>query len=241
MMNGMTGAQRARMRVLRGSLASLMAAGCLALAHLAHAEVAAADPIDAAMRACLARADRSSSAGQIQCMNEARSAWRTASDAALVQLFAKRPPAEQKRWQVSQQRWVAWRDIEDTMLDAAFATTSGSSSYQLYEADMQLQPVRDRALELRAEAAAPYPAASRARSCSADALCEHATYDLERYYRKLYVRMPVHARPVLARAQAAWRSYRDATTPLMDEHARLDLLGARLATLKRLSETVGNR
>jgi hypothetical protein len=52
--------------------------------------------------------------------------------------------------------------------------------------------------------------------------------------------MPVHARPTLVKAQRAWRLYADATTPLIDEHARLDLLGARLATLKRLSETVGN-
>jgi len=235
------------MRAVRLGVASLMvsltAAGFAGLvcANAAHAEVAAADPIDAAMRACLARADRSSTAGQVQCMDEARNAWRAAADAALGRVIAKLPPAQQKRWQLSQKTWASWRDIEDAMLAAAFATTSGSS-YQLYAADMRLQPVRDRALALRSVVAAAAGAdAPRARPCSDDALCEHATYDLERYYRKLYARMPAHARPVLARAQAAWRTYRDATTPLMDERARLDLLGARLATLKRLSETVGNR
>jgi uncharacterized protein YecT (DUF1311 family) len=212
-----------------------------AAAPAAHAEVAAADPVDAAMRTCLARADRSSTAGQIQCMDEARSAWRSAADAALAQVIAKVPPAQQKRWQASQGKWVAWRDAEDTMLDAAFATTSGSQ-YQLYEADMRLQPVRDRALALRAQVAAVSgDAPQRARACSADARCEHVSFDLDRYYRKLYARMPAHSRPVLVRAQSRWRAYRDATTPLIDEHARLDLLGARLATLKRLSETVDNR
>ncbi|MFP6559883.1 lysozyme inhibitor LprI family protein [Paraburkholderia sp. B3] len=224
----------------KSGVASLLAAWLL-LAGPAHAEVAAADPIDAGMRACLARADRSSTAGQVQCMDDARTAWRSAADNALNALIAKVPPAQQKGWQLSQQRWAAWRDAEDTMLAAAFATTSGSS-YQLYDADMRLQPVRDRALSLRRQAAAAGPQdAPGAWVCSADASCEHVSYDLNRYYRKLYARMPAHSRPVLTRAQAAWRAYRDATLPLVDEHARLDLLGARLATLKRLSETVGNR
>jgi len=230
---------RARTWRLSGA-ASLLAAWLLGASPV-HAEVAAADPIDAGMRTCLARADRSSTAGQVQCMDDARSAWRSAADNALNALLAKLPPVQQKRWQLSQQRWVAWRDAEDTMLGAAFATTSGSS-YQIYESDMRLQPVRDRALALRREAAnLSGPDAPRARACSADAHCEHVSYDLNRYYRKLYARMPAHARPTLSRAQSAWRAYRDATTPLIDEHARLDLLGARLATLKRLSETVGNR
>jgi uncharacterized protein YecT (DUF1311 family) len=221
--------------------ASLMAALALG-ASPARAEVAAADPIDAGMRACFARADRSTTAGQVQCMGDARSAWRSAADSALMQLLAKLPSEQQKRWQLSQQRWVAWRDAEDAMLAAAFANTSGSS-YQLYAADLGLQPVRDRALALRAQAAAAGAGrdAPHARPCSEDARCEHANYDLDRYYRKLYARMPRNERPTVVRAQAAWRAYRDATTPLIDERARLDLLGARLATLKRLSETVGNR
>ncbi|QGZ60886.1 lysozyme inhibitor LprI family protein [Paraburkholderia acidisoli] len=235
-------------RSLRGfaSRAALSAAAVLMLAAgaPARAEVAAADPIDTAMRTCLARADRSSTAGQIQCMDESRTAWRSAADAAFTQLLAKVPAAQQKRWRLSQQKWVAWRDAEDTMLGAAFATTSGSQ-YQLYEADMRLQPVRDRALALRNEATR-YAGNNggklpRGRACSADARCEHVSYDLNRYYRQLYARMPRHARLTVSRAQSAWRAYRDATTPLIDDHARLDLLGARLATLKRLAETVNNR
>ncbi|POR55806.1 uncharacterized protein DUF1311 [Paraburkholderia eburnea] len=225
---------------LRAFATAWTLAALLIAAPAAHAEVSAADPIDAGMRACLARADRSSTAGQIQCMDDARTAWRRAADAALAQLLSKVPGAQQRRWRVSQQKWVAWRDAEDTMLGAAFATTSGSS-YQLYEADMRLQPVRDRALALRGEVANATGKPARARACSADARCEHVSYDLNRYYRQLYARMPKHARPAVARAQSAWREYRDATTPLIDEHARLDLLGARLATLKRLSETVNNR
>ncbi|HEY1608014.1 MAG TPA: lysozyme inhibitor LprI family protein [Paraburkholderia sp.] len=220
-----------------------MAAGLLFGAGAARADVAAADPIDTAMRACLARADRSSTAGQVQCMDEARGAWHAAAESALAQMLVKLPPADQRRWRTSEERWDAWRDAEDPMIGAVFATTSGST-YVIYEADMRLQPVRDRALALRAQAAqlaqTPDQPVPRARPCSADARCEHATYDLNRYYRRLYARMPVHARPTLLRAQRAWHVYSDATTPLIDEHARLDLLGARLATLKRLAETVGN-
>lgn len=228
--------------VLLMSLASPLvpAFSVFSIVSVAHAEVSAADPIDAGMRACLARADRSSTGGQVQCMDDARTAWRAAADAALAQMIVKLPVAQQKRWKASQQKWVAWRDAEDTMLGAAFATSSGSS-YQLYEADMRLQPVRDRALALRASLATASGNAVRARACSADARCEHVSYDLNRYYRQFYARMPKHARPAVARAQTAWRAYRDATTPLIDDHARLDLLGARLATLKRLSETVNNR
>lgn len=222
--------------------AVVTAAGLLfGAAGVAHADVAAADPIDTGMRACLARADRSSTAGQVQCMDEARAAWHAAAEDALSQLVAKLPSAYQRRWRTSEQRWDAWRDAEDPMLDAVFATTSGST-YVIYKADMRLQPVRDRALALRAQVAQTVPGQRppRSRACSADAHCEHATYDLNRYYRRLYARMPVHGRPSVARAQRAWKLYSDATTPLIDEHARLDLLGARLATLKRLAETVGN-
>jgi uncharacterized protein YecT (DUF1311 family) len=228
-------------RSLASAVAVAMAAALLAGAGAAQADVAAADPIDTAMRACLARADRSSTPGQVQCMNEARTAWHSAADGALGQLLAKLPPADQRRWRTSEARWDAWRDAEDPMIGAVFATTSGST-YVIYEADMRLQPVRDRALALRAQLAQTEPGQRppRARPCSADARCEHATYDLNRYYRRLYARMPVHSRPTLLRAQRAWRAYSDATTPLIDEHARLDLLGERLATLKRLSETVGN-
>lgn len=228
-------------RFFTATLCAVSAAvALLATAPSARAEVAAADPIDTAMRTCAARADRSSSAGQIQCMDDARTAWRAAGETALAQMLAKMPPALQRRWRLSQQKWVAWRDAEDTMLGAAFATSSGST-YQLYEADMRLQPVRDRAIALRNQAAAYDGKTPRARVCSADAHCEHVSYDLNRYYRQFYARMPAHARPAVSRAQSAWRAYRDATTPLIDEHARLDLLGARLATLKRLSETVNNR
>jgi hypothetical protein len=232
---------RARRRFALAAAVAAAAAGLLFGAGAAHAEVAAADPIDTAMRACLARADRSSTAGQVQCMDEARAAWHTAADQALAQLLTKLRPADQRRWRTSEARWDAWRDAEDPLIGAVFATTSGSM-YVIYEADMRLQPVRDRALALRAQLAqtAADKRAPRSRACSADARCEHATYDLNRYYRRLYARIPAHARPTVQRAQRAWRAYSDATTPLIDEHARLDLLGARLATLKRLSETVGN-
>ncbi|HKR47204.1 MAG TPA: hypothetical protein VJU59_47355, partial [Paraburkholderia sp.] len=63
------------------TLSAISAATVLfAVAPVARAEVAAADPIDTAMRTCLARADRSSTAGQIQCMDDARTAWRKAAD-----------------------------------------------------------------------------------------------------------------------------------------------------------------
>jgi uncharacterized protein YecT (DUF1311 family) len=225
----------------RGALAAVMTAALLFGAGVARAVVAAAVTIEKAVRACLARADRSSTAGQVQCMDEARDAWHTAAESALGQLIAKLPPAAQRRWRTSEDRWDAWRNAEDPMIGAVFATTRGST-YVIYEADMRLQPVRDRALALRVQAAQTVQGQRlpRSRACSADAHCEHAMYDLNRYYRRLYARMPVHARPTLVRAQRAWRLYSDATTPLIDEHARLDLLGARLATLKRLSETVGN-
>ncbi len=46
---------------------------------------------------------------------------------------------------------------------------------------------------------------------------------------------------MLVRAQRAWVSFRDGTTPMISEEQRVDLIGARVATLKRLSETVNNK
>ncbi|HEV3426111.1 MAG TPA: lysozyme inhibitor LprI family protein [Paraburkholderia sp.] len=208
----------------------------------AHAEVAAADPIDAAMRACLARSDMSSTAGQVQCMETARLGWQAATDTAWQQLQAKLPAAQHKAWDTSQTRWQAARDAQAPLLDAVFATTRGTM-YQLAEADMQLQPVRDRALALRSAAARTgtnADAPPRARPCSADALCEHATFDMNRYYRRLQAKMPARARPTLVRAQRAWNAYLEAATAVTDEPGRVDIIGARVATLKRLAETVGN-
>ena len=65
-------------------------------------------------------------------------------------------------------------------------------------------------------------------------------FDLNRYYRRLQAKMPARSRPTLARAQKAWTAYLNAATPVIDENSRIDIIGARVATLKRLSETVGN-
>jgi len=78
------------------------------------------------------------------------------------------------------------------------------------------------------------------RPCTADATCEHAQFDLRRYTRALRDKLPAHARPALVRAQRAWTAYFDATSPLGTEAERADLIGERVATVKRLSETVGN-
>jgi uncharacterized protein YecT (DUF1311 family) len=106
---------------------------------------------------------------------------------------------------------------------------------------MQLQPVRDRALALRAAVAdAGSPPPRRPRACNADARCEHAMFDLNRYYHRLQSKMPAHSRPTLVRAQRAWNEYLAAATAVIDERGRIDIIGARVATLKRLSDTVGN-
>jgi Lysozyme inhibitor LprI len=219
-----------------------LAFALLAAPAVAHAEVAAADPIDAAMRSCLARSDMSSTAGQVQCMEGARIGWKSALESAWQQLQAKLPPTRRRTWQKSQDRWQASRDAEKPMLAAVFATTQGTM-YVLAEADMQLQPVRARALALRsalAQAGSGAAEPRRARACSADAQCEHAMFDLNRYYRRLRAKMPVRSRSTLVRAQSAWTVYLEAMTPLVDEPGRIDIIGARVATLKRLSETVGN-
>jgi len=220
--------------------AALLAAW-LAAPGAAHAEVAAADPIDASMRTCLARADMSSAVGQVQCMDTARLAWRTSMDQSLQQLLTNAPDAQRKKWQDSQNRWQAWREADGKLLAEVLSTTRGTA-YQLAGADMQLQPVRDRALALRtaaAEAGKPDPK-TRPRACSFDAQCEHAMFDLNRYYRRLHAKLPSHARPALSRAQRAWTAYRDATVPLMDARSQIDIIGARVAQLKRMGDTAGN-
>ncbi|WP_018419716.1 lysozyme inhibitor LprI family protein [Paraburkholderia tuberum] len=227
-----------------GMLAFALAAGTVVFGGIAspaaHAEVAAADPIDASMRACLARADMSTTMGQVQCMDAARIGWKVAVDNAYQQLLAKLPPARRRLWERSQSSWLASRDAEKQLLAAVFATTQGSM-YVLSEADMQLQPVRDRALALRSALAdANGPAPRRPRACNADARCEHAMFDLNRYYRVLESKMPAQSRPTLVHAQRAWSSYLTASTRLVDEHGRIDIIGARVATIKRLSETAGN-
>ncbi|MFC0691542.1 lysozyme inhibitor LprI family protein [Paraburkholderia humisilvae] len=225
-------------RLLAGASVAAVLAGASAAVR---AEVAAADPIDTAMRTCLARADMSSTAGQLQCMDTARLAWEASSDQSFQRLLAKVPPGRRRRWELSETRWKAWRAVEMQMLAAVTATTHGTR-YQLSEGDLRLQPVRARALALRNVIATPdgIDTPPRLRACSADPQCVHATADVNHYYRQLVNKMPRHARPVLWRAQQAWRAYLDATVLLGDEEARIDLIGARVATLKKLSEMAGN-
>ncbi len=218
------------------------------------AEAAPADPIDTAMRACLARADRSTPTGQAQCMDAARASWQAAIDSAYRSIVANAPEKARRGWQESQKRWVAWREQEAPLVHAVFATTEGSS-YLIAEANVLLQPVRDRALQLR-NAAAQFQAQasgagasasdpksekrpSRMRSCAADAACEHALFDLNRYVHRLRVKLATPSRRLLTRAQRAWRSYFDATAGLGTETDRVDLIGGRVATFKRLSDRVG--
>jgi uncharacterized protein YecT (DUF1311 family) len=260
----------------------------------AHAEAARADPIDTAMQNCSARADRSSTPGQVQCIEAARDAWQAAIDSAMRSIEATAPTEARRGWQDSENHWLAWRKEEVPLLRAVFATTRGST-YSITQANVQLQSVRDRALALRHVAsrfappppvsAAPTSAVSgvvsgmgsaaaaasasgarvgsdapavssagasraqsddaraheeRMRPCNADAACEHAQFDLRRYERALRDKLPARARPALVRAQRAWNAYFDATAPLGTEAERVDLIGERVATIKRLSETVGS-
>jgi len=280
-------AAQGRIRTMRAALAALAAwaawsAGPAGL-NVARAEVAAADPIDVAMRQCLARRDRSSPAGQIQCMGEAQQQWQTVMDSAYQRLSNDAPADAKRGWQDSQRHWVTWRKDEILLLKAVYDTTRGTA-YTMASGDMQLQPVRDRALALRAAAdryapppaavpvaatsgtqaavqggasaasgaaavsagkpanAAPRdPAIGRVRPCVQDAACEHAVFDLNRYYQKLRRKMPAHSAATLVRAQRAWVAFRDTTAPLVGEDGRVDLIGARIATMKRLSETAGNK
>jgi uncharacterized protein YecT (DUF1311 family) len=254
----------------------------------AQAEAARADPIDTAMQNCSARADRSSTPGQVQCIEAARDAWQAAIDVAIRSIVANAPDDVRRGWADSQTRWLAWRKEEVPLLRAVFETTRGSA-YSITEANVQLQSVRDRALAVRhtasrfapptapvsaasGAAAASVPSASgsalgtsgtadpvssnlaasrakgddargrtaRMRPCNADAACEHAQFDLRRYERSLREKLPARARPLLARAQRAWWAYFDSTSRLGTEAERADLIGERVATIKRLSETVGN-
>jgi len=275
-------------------------AACLAIALstapvAARAEAARADPIDTTMQNCFARADRSTTAGQVQCIDAARNAWQAAIDAAMQAIAANAPAADRRGWDESQRRWLAWRKDEALLVHAVFETTRGSA-YSITQANVLLQSVRDRALAVRHTASRfapppppPAPASAgsgasesvpasgagrrggagdpgpvaaaasasaapamrvpsddarahnrRVRPCTDDATCEHAQFDLRRYTRALRVKLPARARPILARAQRAWSAYFDATSPLGTEAERADLIGERVATIKRLSETVGN-
>ena len=108
--------------------------------------------------AVFARRDRSSPAGQIQCMGEAQQQWQVVMDGAYQRLLKDAPADAKRGWQDSQRHWLTWRkDVH--LLKAVYDTTRGRRA--MSSADLQLQPVRDRALALRgaADRYAPAPAA----------------------------------------------------------------------------------
>jgi uncharacterized protein YecT (DUF1311 family) len=279
-------------RAISAALGALIAMMVAAAPVPVRAEAARADPIDTTMQNCFARADRSTTAGQVQCIDAARDAWQAAIDAAMRGIDGNAPDSARRAWDESQKRWLAWRKEEALLVHAVFQTTRGSA-YSITQANVLLQSVRDRALAVRHAAArfappAPVPASAavsasgaagaapgsapalasaaaasrsataaaasitraqsddarahneRMRPCTADATCEHAQFDLRRYTRALRDKLPAHSRATLARAQRAWTAYLDATSSLGTEAERADLIGERVATVKRLSETVGN-
>lgn len=212
----------------------------------ARAEVAPPDPLDIAMRQCQARDDRSSADGQLACVTEARAAWQTAVQTAYERLLQIAPPASRRGWQASQNRWIVWRADEQAFEQGIYETTE-SSMDAMAQADIWLQAVRYRALVLREVAERAGQRYDRkvslrsVRRCTDDAECEHAMFDLNRYYAKLLDRLPTAERPQLIKAQAEWNAFREATEPLISESERVDLIGSRVASLKRLAETVGQR
>ncbi|MCM2317145.1 MAG: DUF1311 domain-containing protein [Thermoanaerobaculia bacterium] len=103
-------------------------------------------PIDRNLEACIDRDP--STAGMVECIDEAFAAWDEELNAA-YQAVAKLLTREQRdALKTAQRQWLAWRDAEFAMLDAIYATREGTMYLPMAAGD-RMEVVKARAVELR--------------------------------------------------------------------------------------------
>lgn len=120
----------------------------LALGLLFFAPVQAAErTIDRDLDACLDK--NPSTAGMIQCNDQAYAAWDKTLNVAYKALMQSLAPSQQQALRDSQQRWIAFRDAEFRAVEAIYSRKEGTL-YLPMQVASRVQIVKARVLQLDA-------------------------------------------------------------------------------------------
>jgi uncharacterized protein YecT (DUF1311 family) len=121
---------------------------CMLLLMLAFPALAAEpDPIDAALDACLAKPEGSSTVGMVECTGDAIRAWDKRLNEVYQLVMAGLDPKSQELLRASQHRWVAFREAEHEAMGGPWQQNRGTIIRVTASTD--LSAIKERVLELQ--------------------------------------------------------------------------------------------
>lgn len=104
------------------------------------------DPIDRNAAACMDRAP--STAGMIECLQQAYTAWDAELNAVYADVRLRLNPQAQSALKNAQRLWLSYRDAEFAAIDAIYGAMQGSM-WQLAGLSRKVEFLKNRVIELR--------------------------------------------------------------------------------------------
>jgi uncharacterized protein YecT (DUF1311 family) len=105
-------------------------------------------PLDASLDQCLEQPNHGSTAGQVECTNQAAQRWDQEMNQDYQRLASRLPPKAQALLQDAQRCWLRYRDADQLLIDAVYETTTGTM-YAPMQAYSHLRLLRERSLVLK--------------------------------------------------------------------------------------------
>jgi uncharacterized protein YecT (DUF1311 family) len=105
-------------------------------------------PLDEFLDQCLAQSNHGSTAGQVECTNQANQRWDDEMNQDYHRLADHLTPKSQTSLRDAQRRWLQYRDADDLLIDAVYELTKGTM-YAPMQAYSHLRLVRERSLTLK--------------------------------------------------------------------------------------------
>lgn len=106
------------------------------------------DPLDAALDACLAKPEGSSTPGMVECTGDAIRAWDKRLNEVYLQVMAGLDPKSRDLLRASQRRWVAFREAEHEAMGGPWRQDRGTI-IRVLTANTDLSAIKERAQELQ--------------------------------------------------------------------------------------------
>jgi uncharacterized protein YecT (DUF1311 family) len=105
-------------------------------------------PLDEFLDRCLAEPNHGSTAGQVECTNQAKQRWDDEMNQDYRRLTDDLDPKAQALLRDAQRRWLHYRDADQLLIDAVYELTQGTMFVPM-QAYSRLRLVRERSLMLK--------------------------------------------------------------------------------------------
>jgi uncharacterized protein YecT (DUF1311 family) len=105
-------------------------------------------PVDEFLDQCLTQSNHGSTAGQVECTDQAGQRWDDEMNQDYRRLADHLMPKTQASLRDAQRRWLQYRDADRLLIDAVYELTKGTM-YVPMQTYSRLRPVRERSLVLK--------------------------------------------------------------------------------------------